>query len=84
MTITPAPLVDAGQPLQSCANNPSVQLAGSVQNATGGTWSGAGTFSPDANSLSAIYTPSAAEVIAGTATVTDQHRQRSVQRGERQ
>ncbi|MBX2984113.1 MAG: gliding motility-associated C-terminal domain-containing protein [Flavobacteriales bacterium] len=70
VTITPAPVVDAGQPLQSCANNPSVQLAGSVQNATGGTWTGAGTFSPNANSLSAIYTPSAAEVIAGTATVT--------------
>ncbi|MBK7247189.1 MAG: gliding motility-associated C-terminal domain-containing protein [Flavobacteriales bacterium] len=70
VTITPAPVVDAGQPLQSCANNPSVQLAGSVQNATGGTWTGAGSFSPDANSLSAIYTPSAAEVIAGTATVT--------------
>ncbi|MEB2340957.1 MAG: gliding motility-associated C-terminal domain-containing protein [Flavobacteriia bacterium] len=69
VTITPAPVVDAGQPLQSCANNPSVQLAGSVQNATGGTWSGAGTFS-DPNSLSAIYTPSAAEVLAGTATIT--------------
>ena len=50
VTITPAPVVDAGQPLQSCANNPSVQLAGSVQNATGGTWTGAGSFSPDANS----------------------------------
>lgn len=41
-----------------------------MQNATGGTWTGAGTFSPNANSLSAIYTPSAAEAIAGTATVT--------------
>jgi len=69
VTITPAPVVDAGPPLQSCANNPSVQLAGSVQNATGGTWSGAGTFS-NVNSLSAIYTPSAAEVLAGSATVT--------------
>src|SRR5690606_34963712 len=62
-------IVVAGQPLQSCANNPAVQLAGSVQHATGGTWSGAGTFS-DANNLSATYTPSAAEVLAGTATVT--------------
>ncbi len=69
VTILPAPVVDAGNPLQSCANNPSVQLTGSVQYAGGGVWSGAGTFS-NPNSLSAIYTPSAAEVIAGTATVT--------------
>ncbi|MBS1569458.1 MAG: gliding motility-associated C-terminal domain-containing protein, partial [Bacteroidetes bacterium] len=69
LTITPAPVVDAGLPVQSCANNPAVQLTGSVQYAAGGVWSGAGTFS-NPNSLSPIYTPSAAEVLAGTATVT--------------
>jgi gliding motility-associated-like protein len=69
LTITPAPIVDAGLPLQSCANNPAVQLAGAVQYAAGGVWSGAGTFN-NPNSLSPVYTPSAAEVIAGTAMVT--------------
>ncbi|MCB0766903.1 MAG: gliding motility-associated C-terminal domain-containing protein [Flavobacteriales bacterium] len=70
ITINPSPIVNAGTPLTSCANNPAVQLAGSVQNATGGIWSGAGTFNPSATNLSATYTPSNAEVAAGTATVT--------------
>ncbi|HMN04495.1 MAG TPA: gliding motility-associated C-terminal domain-containing protein [Flavobacteriales bacterium] len=70
VTINPAPVVNAGLPMQSCANNPAVQLAGSVQHATGGVWSGAGTFSPDANTLNATYTPTPAEVAAGSATIT--------------
>ncbi len=70
ISITPSPIVNAGTPLTSCANNPAVQLAGSVQNATGGSWSGAGTFSPSATNLSATYTPSNAEIAAGTATIT--------------
>ncbi|MEO8590604.1 MAG: gliding motility-associated C-terminal domain-containing protein [Flavobacteriales bacterium] len=70
ISITPSPIVNAGTPLTSCANNPAAQLAGSVQNATGGIWSGAGTFSPSATNLSATYTPSNAEVAAGTAIIT--------------
>ncbi|MEZ4789735.1 MAG: PKD domain-containing protein [Flavobacteriales bacterium] len=70
ITIIPSPIVNAGTPLTSCANNPAVQLAGSVQNATGGIWSGAGTFSPSNTNLSATYTPSNAEIAAGTATIT--------------
>ncbi|MCI1188150.1 T9SS type A sorting domain-containing protein [Hymenobacter sp. DH14] len=49
------------------------QLAGTVGgSATGGTYtsSGTGTFSPDANTLTATYTPSAADVAAGTVTIT--------------
>jgi len=70
VTILPAPVVNAGTPLQSCANNPGVQLNGSVQHAAGGAWSGAGTFTPNANALNATYMPTAAEVAAGTAIVT--------------
>lgn len=70
ITIDPSPVVEAGPPVETCANNPAAQLMGSVQNATGGVWSGAGTFSPSANDLSATYTPTVAEVAAGTATVT--------------
>ncbi|MFZ1692132.1 MAG: PKD domain-containing protein [Flavobacteriales bacterium] len=70
ITINPSPIVSAGSALQSCANNPSAQLSGSVQNAAGGIWSGAGTFEPSASNLNATYTPTAAEVAAGTATIT--------------
>ncbi|MEZ4801050.1 MAG: hypothetical protein R2809_15010 [Flavobacteriales bacterium] len=45
ITIQPAPVVNAGQDISSCANNSSVSLSGQVFNATGGMWSGgSGTF----------------------------------------
>ncbi len=70
ITIAPAPVVDAGVPLASCANSPSALLAGSVLNATGGVWSGNGTFTPGANNLNATYAPTAAEIASGTAVIT--------------
>ena len=71
ITITPAPIVNAGTDRTACANNAAVTLAGSVTNASGGQWSGgAGTFSPNANTLNAIYTPTAAEIAAGSVTLT--------------
>lgn len=69
--IVPSPVVNAGLDRTVCANNVSLTLAGSVTNATGGTWSGGGgTFSPDATSLNAMYTPSATEISNGTVTLT--------------
>jgi gliding motility-associated-like protein len=71
ITILPAPLVNAGANIASCANNAAVSLSGIVNNATGGVWSGgAGTFSPNASSLNVSYTPSAAEIAAGSVTLT--------------
>ena len=71
ITITPSPIVNAGTDRSVCANNNSIILAGSVTGATGGSWSGGfGTFSPNANTLNATYTPSAAEITAGTLTLT--------------
>ncbi|MBK9146810.1 MAG: gliding motility-associated C-terminal domain-containing protein [Flavobacteriales bacterium] len=70
INIAPAPIVSAGAALQACANNAAAQLNGSVLNAAGGTWSGAGSFSPNASTLNAIYTPTAAEIANGIATVT--------------
>lgn len=71
LTITPAPVADAGPDVTVCGNNANVTLAGTVLNATGGTWSGGtGTFSPDANSLNGSYQPSAAEIAAGNVTLT--------------
>ncbi|HOU98813.1 MAG TPA: PKD domain-containing protein [Bacteroidales bacterium] len=71
ITYTDAPTVNAGSDVTVCANNPSVTLNGSVTGATGGQWSGGtGTFSPNNSTLNATYTPSAAEITAGTVTLT--------------
>ncbi len=70
LSINPAPVVEAGSALTSCANNASAQLAGSVQYATGGAWTGNGSFTPSASNLNAVYHPTAAEIAAGTAIIT--------------
>ncbi|MBK8498964.1 MAG: IgGFc-binding protein, partial [Flavobacteriales bacterium] len=71
ISFTPAPVVNAGAPVSVCANNAQVALNGSVTNAAGGAWSGgAGTFTPNNTTLNATYTPSAAEIAAGTLTLT--------------
>ena len=70
VTITPTPTVNAGNTLTVCSNNPVANLKGSITIATGATWSGGtGTFS-NPNSLATTYTPSAAEITAGTVTLT--------------
>ncbi|MFD3002428.1 gliding motility-associated C-terminal domain-containing protein [Pontibacter toksunensis] len=62
--------VNAGPDQLACSQN-TVQLAGVVTAATGGTWtsSGSGTFS-DRNVLNAIYTPSLADIAAGSVRLT--------------
>jgi autotransporter-associated beta strand protein len=65
------PIVSAGpnQTVSSIATT--IQLAGSVANVTGGTWSGgSGTFSPNAGTTNAVYTPSASELAAGSWALT--------------
>jgi gliding motility-associated-like protein len=72
ITITNAPVANAGTNQTVCANNAAVTLNGSVSTAAGGVWStsGTGTFSPDSTALNATYTPSAADTAAGTVTLT--------------
>ncbi len=71
ITITPAPIVNAGLDISSCANNSIISLSGQVFNATGGAWSGgAGTYFPSNTTLNATYTPTSAEIAAGTLTLT--------------
>ncbi|MBP6311110.1 MAG: hypothetical protein KA408_02495, partial [Flavobacteriales bacterium] len=71
IAFTPAPVVNAGAAVSLCANNAQVSLNGSVTGATGGIWSGGtGTFNPNNTSLIATYTPTAAEIAAGTLTLT--------------
>ena len=61
ITITPAPVVDAGIDQIVCSSSPNTLLAGSVSGgSTTGQWSGgAGTYNPNSTTLNAIYTPSA-------------------------
>jgi hypothetical protein len=72
ITINPAATVNAGIDQTVCASAPQVTLAGTIGGgAASGTWSGgAGTFAPNANTLNATYTPSAAEIAAGGVTLT--------------
>ncbi|HRF79525.1 MAG TPA: hypothetical protein PL070_05505, partial [Flavobacteriales bacterium] len=71
ITITPAPVVNAGANITVCANQSTAQLAGIVNNATGGIWSGgSGTFNPSNTNLNATYTPTPGEIAAGTVTLT--------------
>ncbi|MEI8049309.1 MAG: hypothetical protein WCI92_18150 [Bacteroidota bacterium] len=71
ITINPTPIADAGVDQTICSGS-TVTLAGSVSgSATTGSWSGgSGTFNPDANTLNAVYTPTAAEITAGFVTLT--------------
>lgn len=59
--------VNAG-PDQVVCGSTSITLAGSIGgSATTATWTGgAGTYNPNASTLNAVYTPTAAEVAAGT------------------
>ena len=72
ITITPAPVVNAGVDQTVCESSPDVVLNGSVTvGSTTGIWSGgAGTYNPNNTTLTAIYTPSAGEITAGTVTLT--------------
>ncbi|HOY20663.1 MAG TPA: hypothetical protein PLC89_25350, partial [Haliscomenobacter sp.] len=71
--INPAAYVNAGNDTSICASTISVQLNGSISGAaTSATWttSGTGTFSPNATTLNATYTPSLADSAANTVTLT--------------
>ncbi|MEO5617609.1 MAG: FlgD immunoglobulin-like domain containing protein [Candidatus Eisenbacteria bacterium] len=72
ITINAAATANAGADLTVCATSPRAQLAGAVGGAAAsGIWSGgAGSFSPNASALNAAYTPSAAEMAAGSVTLT--------------
>ncbi|MDX2360737.1 MAG: HYR domain-containing protein [Crocinitomicaceae bacterium] len=71
VTVGLPPTVNAGPDQTVCAQTPEVFLAGSVDNATGGTWSGgAGIYDPSGSSLLVVYTPTQAEILAGSVTMT--------------
>jgi hypothetical protein len=72
LMVSPKANANAGADQQVCATNPAVTLNGSFSgSALSASWSGgSGSFNPNANTLNAIYTPSAAEIAAGTVTLT--------------
>jgi hypothetical protein len=72
ITINPSATANANEDQTVCASSPSVTLAGSVGGvATSGTWvGGAGTFNPNRTTLNTVYTPTAAEITAGSVTLT--------------
>ncbi len=72
VTVNPVAVVNAGADQTVCATNPVVTLAGSITGGvTTGTWNGGtGIFSPNRTTLNATYTPSQAEITAGTLTLT--------------
>ena len=68
LTVTPAPIVNAGADQIVCANNSDVTLTGAINGGSStGVWTtlGSGTFSPNATTLNAVYTPSAADISTG-------------------
>jgi len=72
LTFVQAPTVTAGSPQTICASTPVVTLAGQITGTTTNyQWTGGnGTFAPDRKTLTAKYTPSAAEINAGQVTLT--------------
>ncbi len=69
LKIAPAPMVDAGPDITVCAND-TVKLSGSVENASGSTWSGgSGTFDTP-NQINTNYFSSPADTIAGAITLS--------------
>jgi gliding motility-associated-like protein len=68
----PASVAISADTLYACANNPDVQLSGTVTgSSTTGKWitSGSGGFSPDNLTLNATYQPNAADISSGSVTL---------------
>jgi gliding motility-associated-like protein len=53
----------------ACISNPVTNLNGAINGASGGLWIGSGGFAPGITDLNAAYTPTAAELAAGFATI---------------
>jgi gliding motility-associated-like protein len=74
MTITFAtvPAADAGPDQTVCAQTSGVTLAGKILIPSSGVWttSGTGSFAPSASQLNATYVPGAADIAAGSVTLT--------------
>jgi hypothetical protein len=71
LNFTPSPVVNAGADVTRCANNASIASTAAFPLQRVECWSGGlGSFSPNNATLNATYTPTAAEIAAGTLTLT--------------
>lgn len=73
LTFTQAPQVNAGPDLNSCVNNPTVNLGALISGSatsTGIWYGGNGSFLPNASSPNATYIATAAEISAGTVALS--------------
>ncbi|NJM16528.1 MAG: hypothetical protein HC896_15130 [Bacteroidales bacterium] len=73
VSITPAPVVSAGENQNLTIYNPNVSLNGSVSaGAVAGKWSttGTGVFTPNDSALNATYVPSEQDLATRSATLT--------------
>ena len=65
------PVVNAGNDQLHCADNPVSVLTATYQNCTNVVWSGGnGTYNPSATGTPVIYTPTPAEILSGSLTLT--------------
>lgn len=69
ITIQQGPVANAGNDTISCTNNASINLNGTVTNATGGLWIGSGTFTPNNTTLNPGYTPTPGAILNGKDTL---------------
>jgi len=72
VTIFSKSVVNAGKDFSVCADAGEIPLEGLITGSVStGTWvGGKGTFTPNANSLNAVYTPSPDEILNGFVTLT--------------
>lgn len=69
VTVDPLATAAAGPDQTICGGT--IQLAGTITGASGGTWSGGtGTYTPNDSALNATYTPTTAEINSGTVILT--------------
>jgi gliding motility-associated-like protein len=70
MFVQDFPTVAVGPDTTACENNPLITLNGSISNASGGLWLGqGGSFTPNASTLNAGYSPSAGEITSDTSVL---------------
>lgn len=65
------PTIDVGANQVHCADNPESVIEAIIANCTGVTWTGgAGTYTLANNGVNLIYTPTPAEILSGSVTLT--------------
>lgn len=68
---TTPPTVNAGEDQVLCGDNPIASLSGTINNASGGIWSGgSGIYTPSTTDLAMTYTPTTSEIASGSVILT--------------